>query len=160
MRRSRAIGLLALMAMLAGCAESTMIRSYPVGAKVSVDGNFVGATPAKFVTSRTEFEHREFVAVAEQPGYQTTQYTLQKTTCNGRIVGGVFTLGILLIFKRPTCFESPQYIDMPPLPPTPVAAAAPPPPGERLEQLEKMRDEGKVTPQEYERYRKQILDSM
>ena len=159
MRHSRGIGVLALMTMITGCAESTVIRSYPVGAKISIDGTFVGATPAKFVASRQDFEQKTFVAVAEQPGYQRTEYTLQKTTCAGRIVGGVFTLGILLLFKRPTCFESPQYIDMPPLPGVPTAASGVPP-SERLEQLEKMRSEGKVTHEEYERYRKQILDSL
>jgi hypothetical protein len=123
MQRARGIGLLAVVSMIAGCAESTMIRSYPVGARISVDGHFVGAAPAKFVTSRQDFEQKTFVAVAEHPGYQKTEYTLQKTTCKGRIVGGVFTLGILFLFKRPTCFQSPQYIDMPPLA---GAAAAPP----------------------------------
>ena len=123
MKRSRGIGLLALLTTITGCAESTMIRSYPVGARISVDGIFVGATPAKFVASRQDFEQKTFVAVAEHPGYQRTEYTLQRTTCKGRIVGGVFTLGILLLFKRPTCFQSPQYIDMPPLPGVPGPAA-------------------------------------
>ena len=147
------------MALTTGCAETTTIRSYPVGAKVSVNGAFVGATPAKFITSREEFEQKTFVAVAEQPGYQRTEFTLEKTTCRGRIVGAVFTLGILWFFKHPTCFESPQYIDMQPLP-AQSAAAVVPSPSERLEQLEKMRSEGQITPAEYERYRKQILDSM
>src|SRR5689334_4184941 len=102
MQRLRGIGVVALLSVIAGCAESTMIKSYPVGARISVNGVFVGAAPAKFVTSREQFDRETFVAVAEQPGYQRTELTLQKGTCRGRIVGAVFTLGILLLFKHPT----------------------------------------------------------
>jgi hypothetical protein len=130
MKHSRGIGMVALLTIIAGCGESVMIKSYPVGARISVDGTFVGATPAAFVTSREQFDAKNFVAVAEHPGYQRTEYTLQKTTCAGRVVGGVFTLGILFLFKRPTCFQSPQYIDMPPLPAAPGSAAPRVPPSE------------------------------
>jgi hypothetical protein len=159
MVRCRGVALLALLAALAGCAESTLIRSQPEGARISVNGRFVGTAPVRFTVPRKEFTSQEFTVLAEHEGYEAAQTTLRKRTCPGRIVGGVFTLGVVLIFKRPTCFEDPRYVSLVALPAAPVVGQKPTV-SERLEQLDKMREAGRVTPAEYERHRRQILDDL
>ena len=153
------LALIAPLALVAGCAESTLIRSYPMGARISVNGNFIGTSPVVFSVPRNQFSAQEFTVTAEHPGYEPGTSTLQKRTCPGRIVGGVFSLGISLIFKRPTCFDDPQNVSLVALPAAP-AGAAKPTVNERLEQLETLRREGRITPAEYERLRREILGDL
>jgi hypothetical protein len=108
---------------------------------------------------RNEFSAREFTVRAEQMGYEPGEIQLRKRTCPGRIVGGVFTLGIVLIFKRPTCFDSPQYVSLVALPAA-SAADRKATVSERLQHLDQLRGEGRITPAEYEKIRRQILDEL
>jgi hypothetical protein len=151
--------LIAALTLIAGCAESTLIRSHPMGARISVDGSFVGTAPVVFSVPRDRFTAQEFTVTAEYPGYETGRSTLRKQTCPGRIVGAVFSLGISLIFKRPTCFEDPKTVSLVALPAAP-AGAAQPSVEERLEQLEALRRAGRLTPQEYQQLRRDILDDL
>ena len=153
------LALIAPLALVAGCAESTLIRSYPMGARISVNGNFIGTSPVVFSVPRNQFTTQEFTVTAEHPGFEPGRATLQKQTCPGRIVGGVFSLGISLIFKRPTCFTDPQSVSLVALPAAP-AGAAKPTVNERLEQLETIRSEGRVTPAAYARMRREILGDL
>ena len=155
----RRVALPALLAILAGCAESTQIRSHPEGARISVNGRFVGTTPVSFTVPRNEFTAQDFTVTAEHEGYESSQTLLQKRTCPGRIVGGVFTLGIVLIFKRPTCFEDPQYVSLVALPAAPGAGQKRTV-SERLQDLDQLRDQGRISPTEYEKIRRQILDEL
>jgi hypothetical protein len=150
---------LALLAIVCGCAESTQIRSYPAGARIAVNGDFIGTTPVTFAVPRKQFEAQEFTVTAEHEGYESGEIRLQKRTCPGRIVGGVFTLGIVLLFRPPTCFESPQYISLLALPAPPTTDQKPTV-SERLEQLDALRKDGRITPAEYQKYRRQILDAL
>ena len=150
------LALIAPLALVVGCAESTLIRSDPMGARISVNGNVIGTSPVVFSVPRDQFTAQEFTVTAEHPGYEPGRSPLQKRTCPGRIVGGVFSLGISLIFKRPTCFEDPHDVSLVALP----AGAAKPTVNERLEQLETLRREGHVTPAEYERLRREILGDL
>jgi hypothetical protein len=138
---------LALLVAVAGCAESTEIRSYPLGARIAVNGRFIGTSPVTFTVPRQEFAAQEFTVTAEHEGYEPGEIRLQKRICPGRIVGGVFTLGIVLLFRPPSCFASPQYIALLARPAPPVEQK--PTGSERLDHLEKLRDAGKITPEEY-----------
>jgi hypothetical protein len=155
----RRVALPALVAILAGCAESTEILSDPSGARISVNGRFVGAAPVIFAVPREEFSAQEFTVTAEREGYEPGGFQLQKRTCPGRIVGGVFTLGIVFLFRPPTCFDSPQTVSLVALPTAP-ADAQKPTIGERLQHLDQLRDERRITPAEYERIRRQILEDL
>jgi len=160
MRVSRSVSVLALGAMLLGCSESTMIRTYPPGSKLYVNDKFVGLTPVIFKVPRSEFGE-DFRVRAEREGYATTDSTLQKRVCGGRIAGAIFTLGIVFIFKGPTCFASPQDFAMAPLPGQGEAAGSREPTvDERLQRIEKMRDKGTITNEEYEHYRAEILKDL
>lgn len=147
----------ASLALAAGCAESTLIRSHPTGARISVNGQVIGTSPVVFTVPRDRFIAEEFTVTAEHEGYEPGQATLRKETCAGRIVGGVFSLGIAFIFKRPTCFEDPATVSLLALP---AAPAAGPSIGERLERIDALRREGRITPEEYDRLRRQILNEL
>ncbi len=163
MLHQHAVLLSAVCLILAGCSETAMVRSYPPGAKLFVDGQFVGITPVVYSVDRDEFAKRDFAVHLDRTGYVSTDGTLRKETCKGRVTGGVFTLGILFLFKGPTCFASPQDFSLDPTP-EPVAAEAgaarPPTVEERLDRIRKMRDRGIITDQEYEQYRKEILKDL
>jgi hypothetical protein len=147
----------------AGCGESVMVRSYPPGSKVYVNDEFVGVTPAVYTVDSSEFSKRDFAVRLDRTGYASTDGVLRKQTCPGRVTGGVFTLGILFLFKSPTCFASPQDFLLEPLPDQAVSEAGTlhqPTLEERLDRIRKMRDEGVITPEEYEHYRREILKGL
>jgi hypothetical protein len=89
----------------AGCAESTVVRTVPSGTDVWVEGQFIGKSPATFVVSRSEWRE-VFQCHLEKEGYLQQDCEMHDTIGAGRIVGGVFSLGISLIFKRPSTLQS------------------------------------------------------
>lgn len=159
MNRTGAACAVALCLTLAGCAESTLIRSYPPGAKLYVNDQYIGVTPHAFTVPRQEFADHTFTARVERDGYAPAEETLQKRTCTGRVVGGIFSFGISFIFKRPTCFDTHQDFSLTPLP-NQAAAAHQPTIEERLQRIERMRDQGTITNEEYEHYRSEILKGL
>jgi len=155
--------LLVACCLVAGCSESAMVRSYPPGSKLYVNGAFVGVTPVVYTVDSSEFPDREFAVHLERTGYTSAEGVLRKQTCPGRVTGGVFTLGILFLFRGPTCFTSPQDFLLEPLPgqtESDGGTAHLPTVEERLERIRKMRDEGIITPEEFEHYRKEILKDL
>ncbi len=82
------------------------------------------------------------------------QITLRPSA--GRIIGGIFTVGILFAFKP---MRVPRDVDV-------VLEKASSPkvdqadPSMRLLRLEKLRDDGMVTPEEYQRRREAILNDL
>jgi PEGA domain-containing protein len=90
-------------ALLYGCAESVAIKSYPPGAKAYIDGQFVGTTPVstQFPRDQVTPEHTWRV---EFRNCDPTEGKLATRVAPGRIVGYVFTLGILAAFRGPYYF--------------------------------------------------------
>lgn len=160
MKATRRAGLIVLSVAMVGCAESTVIRSYPSGAKLYVNDQLKGITPVVLTVPRSEFADENFRVRLEHDGYATAEEKLQKRVCGGRIAGGVFTLGIVFLFKRPTCFASPQDFVLAPLPGHDVPLAHQPTVDERLQRIQKMRDQGIITNEEYEHYRREILKDL
>ncbi len=72
MLRVLSLGLL----LLAGCASRTLIRSSPSGARVSVDGAFVGVTPYTHQDSKVAFSTTAIRLT--KPGYQEFVTTLRR----------------------------------------------------------------------------------
>jgi hypothetical protein len=134
-----------------------MVRSYPPGSKVYVNGDFVGVTPVVYTVGGAKFTGREFPVRIERTGYAPADSVLRKQTCPGRVVGGVFTLGILFLFRNPTCFVSPQDFLLEALPNTADAGGAHQPTvEERLDRIRRLRDQGVITNEEFEHYRSEI----
>lgn len=160
MKRLLSLVMLAIVGV--GCSETTLIRSYPPASKLSVNGKFIGLTPTRFTIPRSEFAGEFEVHVAHE-GYTPIDGTLKKRVCPGRVVGGIFTLGVSLLFRGPRCFADVQDFNLAELPGR--AATRPAVPGSggqptvegRLQRLQQMRDDGTINQQEYEDYRQRIL---
>ena len=163
-RESVAASLLYLS--LVGCAESTLVRSYPSGAQLYINNHYEGVTPIELTVPRSEFSAANIQMRLERDGYEPFAGTLKKSTCPGRIVGGIFTLGIVLIFKPPTCFQDPQDFSLVALPGDSTTANGEIPAApqltveERLHRLQRLRESGAITNQEYEHYRAEILKGL
>jgi hypothetical protein len=151
--------LLALSASL-GCSESTVIRSSPPGAQAFVNDRFVGVTPTVFTVPRAQFDEK-FECRVELDGYEPATQNLRKVTAPGRIVGGVFTLGIVSIFKGATAFDSPHDFALrrsAQATKTGASKAEEGPSAEsRLRRLQQMRAAGTITEEEYNSYEVEIL---
>src|SRR4030095_186960 len=149
--------------LVAGCSESAMVRSYPPGSKLYVNGELVGITRVFYTIDSSEFSTRDFAVRVDRTGYTSAEGVLRKQLCPGRVTGGVFTLGILFLFRRPTCFTSPQDFVLEPLPDQPASDGGTPhlpSVEERLDRIRKMRDQGIITPEEFEHYRREILKEL
>jgi hypothetical protein len=146
-------------ALLSACSESTMIRSYPPNAKLYVNGTLMGLTPIVYTAKHSRISDVYQVRL-EREGYQPLEDVLHTRICPGRIVGGIFTLGIVLLVRGPTCFASPQEFTLQPSPAGTAEGVAPPTIEERLQRIERMRDQGTINQQEFEEYRKEILKGL
>jgi hypothetical protein len=134
-RRGARSGRLALVLVLAGCTEATMIRSSPPDATVYVDGKFAGVTPLRFVVPRSRFSNHMHYRV-EREGYLPDEGVLRTQVRTGRVIGGLFTLGLIWPFRGVTAFVARHDVALekapPPTPsPTPEAAPLPAPPPDR-----------------------------
>jgi PEGA domain-containing protein len=104
-------------ALTVGCAESELVRSVPPDAKVFIDDKLVGSTPINFATQ----DVRPLPYRIEKPGYPAAEGTIQTRIAPGRVVGAVFTLGILAIFRSMHYF-TPNPLDVIFGPEVPAAA--------------------------------------
>jgi hypothetical protein len=161
MPRSRSSALLLCLALVAsGCAEATRVRSMPAGAMVYEGDRSFGVTPTVFRVPRSRWKDH-FELRLELDGYDTAEVTVPTQVAGGRIVGGIFTLGFVWIFKRPTTL--PDTVDVrlvPKLAPL-VAVPAPPPSVEdRLRALQQLRDRDLITEPEFRKRREEILNQL
>jgi hypothetical protein len=90
--------------VLGGCAESTVIRTHPPGASLWINDTYLGQTPVEYGCSRDAFGGPHHYRL-ELAGYRTAEGELRKHVMAGRIVAADLTLGLSLIFKRPTGFR-------------------------------------------------------
>lgn len=152
------VAAVALAAVVAGCAESTQVRSYPAGSKVFVNDSFVGLTPMDYKVPKADIG-RDFHVRVEHPGYESVQGVLRKEVCRGRVAGAVFTFGILLLFKSTTCFAPVQDFALPEMEGGEGRAASVGAPSveTRLQRLERLREQGIITDEEFRRHREAIL---
>lgn len=79
----------------AGCTETVVFRSMPPGARVFVDDSDIGSTPAEFSTR--DVVPRTYRLEIE--GYAPQTGNLTPRVGGGRVVGAVFTLGLVAIIR-------------------------------------------------------------
>ncbi len=152
--------LLPLFVTLVGCAEEMDVRSMPAGAMVYEGTKSFGVTPTTFRVPRSQWRD-QFVLRLEHDGYEPAQVTVPTEVAKGRIVGGIFTLGIVWLFKRPTTLPDEVDVRLVPNLPPPVAAATPrPSTEERLQTLQQLLDRGLITEPEYRRRRDEVLNQL
>ena len=101
----RHVGLLALITAVSvyGCAEGVAIKSYPLGAKAFVDGQYIGTTPAEADIPRSAVGQPHSWRV-EYRNCDSAEGQLQTRVAGGRIVAYIFTLGVVAIFKGPSYY--------------------------------------------------------
>jgi PEGA domain-containing protein len=104
MRSAKVLALFLATLLGPGCGESTLLRSRPAGAKVWVNDKYIGTTPVEYFCPRPEFSQPQRYRL-ELDGYLPSQGELSRYVHPGRIIGGGFSLGISLIFKRPVGFR-------------------------------------------------------
>ena len=172
-RMTKLLVMLPLM-ILAACADSTLIRTEPPGAAIYVRKKFVCLSPCEYSAPRSEFSPHTALRI-EKTGYEPIETELKSKIMPSRIVGGVFTLGIVPLFKRPYTYYFHQEYALSPI----TVAAAPAPPIQadqrgaeegsvqqsrpqdvagRLRKAQDLYDRGLISDQEYKRARNQILN--
>jgi len=166
--------LLVLIAVgLLGCAEATLVHSAPSGARVYYRDRFIGVTPTRLIVPHEDLRSPMVIRL-EADGYQPQDVNVPTTIGKGRVVGGIFTLGINWIFKPPTTLV--DRVDVPLTPVSPVTAAPtipPAPPAEpavgapartdpaaRLRRLNDLYERGYINETEYQRRRSEILKGL
>ncbi len=146
------------VATLTGCTEATQIRSYPAGSKVYINDAFVGLTPMPYRVASADIG-RDYRVRIEHQGYLSAEGMLKKEVSAGRVTGSVFSFGILLLFKSPTCFATVQDFALTECADevSPVSHTDAPSSETRLQRLERMHADGIITDEERSRYRDAIL---
>lgn len=84
--------LIVAVALFGACTSSTVINSRPQGAKVYLNGEYVGMTP--YVMSDTKITGSSTMVRLEYPGYEPTNTTIVRNEefDVGACIGGVFLL--------------------------------------------------------------------
>ena len=159
--RIRLIAAIIALASTTGCAEYGHVRTTPPGAKVELDGSFVGITPTLVRVPRSELGDPPHYRL-ELDGYRPEEGQLQTGIGAGRIVGMVFTLGIVGIFKDAR-YIKPVNVDLDrnevvggqSLGQKP--SGAPADTEARLRRLSELYQRGLITEDEYRRYREETV---
>jgi hypothetical protein len=86
-----------------GCGERVRIKSYPPGALAYLNDELIGTTPAETKMSRRQVSRRNQWRV-EFRNCEPAVGELRTRVAPGRVVGYIFTAGILAIFRGPYAF--------------------------------------------------------
>lgn len=150
--------LLLVAAILNGCTQAIVFRSDPPGARVSLNGDFIGITP-----SRYEIPERPLPEVlnyrVERGGYLPQEGQIRPVFGVGRLFGAIFTLGIVYVFRNPYLYKAHYDFALSPVGDRDVQAE-PLRVEERLRRLKDLFDQGLISEQEYQQQRAAILHGL
>jgi hypothetical protein len=158
-------------------AAEIVVQDAPAGARVYVDGKYVGDTPLNVPVPCDEVADRRYRI--EHPTCGVQEGILNARVRGGAITGMVFTFGILAIFLCPRYFV-PVHVRyssgpcanlgltregevLPPAQPLGQSQPAPPAGGDlavRLRVLRDLHERGVLTDAEYDRERENALDGL
>ncbi len=68
--------IITIIALMSGCASVTTIRSVPEGAKVYVDGAYMGKTPYEYSDTAVSGSSKE--VKLEKSGFKTSYHTMRR----------------------------------------------------------------------------------
>ena len=162
--------------LFASCASTTLIQSYPTGAKIYVEGQPVGVTPYWYTDTKIMGSLTKIDIVKE--GYEPFYTTLSRTedVDFGAIIGGFF---VWVPFLWTMQYKPSHNYELVPLTPQPQPVAPviatpkiePPkvieqqptvqqvsPKVQRLRDLKQLLDEKIITVQDFEKQKQKILD--
>jgi hypothetical protein len=138
-----------------GCAgaEPAALHTTPPGAKIYLNGKFVGLSPTTFMVGRSEGTH--YRAVLD--GYSPAEGELESRIAPERVFGSIVTAGIVAIFMGWHQYPT-TYVDLgPPLNPAPPETRSP---EDRLRHVQNMYDQRLINEEEYNRLRSEILHEL
>lgn len=133
-----------LVLLVTGCAHRTRIETNPGGASVFIDDRFTCLTPCMYKVPATQLA--ESPLRIDRTGYEIINTRLETRIMPSRIVGGIFTLGLVPLFKWPRTYRSLHYYDLRPLDRR-----------ERLAEIDRQRALGAITEEEHRQLRMRIL---
>ena len=149
-----------LFLLLAGCTETAMFRSLPPGATVTVNNRIIGTTPVEFSTPSKSLGQEPFRYRIEADGYRPVEGVLKESVGGGRVVGYVFTLGILSAFRSVKTFgDQPVEVVLERVE-VPGSAHATDSIEQRLNQLKDLHERGVISDEEYKRARTDALRAL
>lgn len=170
--------ILVSIVLFTGCVSSTLIQSYPPGAKVYIDGEPVGVTPYWHSDSKITGSITNVDLVKD--GYETLYCSISRTerVNVGAIVGGFFCWPVFLWTMEynpahnyelvplameqqqfPTEVSTPEEVQpqiMQARPQTQTAHTK----TERLKELKQMLDDNLINKEDYEKQKQRILNEM
>jgi hypothetical protein len=146
--------------LLLGCSENTVIHTNPEGAKVYINGEFIGVSPVKYEIPDSQlpsvFRYR-----LEHQGYVSQEGEFHTKVSGGRVTGTIFTLGILGLFKSPSALDNEYRFALEPIESTSSSAPTQSDAAKRkLEELKQLRDRGILTEDEYQRKRADVIKGL
>lgn len=143
---------------LGGCSESVMIRSAPPDAAVLIDGQRIGLTPTQFTVSRSDL--KPYSLRLEKQGYETVADIITPRVAPGRVVGAIFTLGILYLFRSPYYLAAERTYALPPDPRAVEEARKAERDrtiGQTLRNLQDLHERGEISDEELKNRRQRLL---
>ncbi len=162
---------LAALLFFTSCASTTTIMSRPPGAKVFINGEYIGETPVNY--SDTKILGSANHVVLEKDGYENlvTSFSRDEEFDIGALIGGLFVwIPYLWIMKYKAArtyelvplgdIQQPPQIRMVPKSfenqKAPTSSLIPK--TDQLRELKKLLDEGIITKEEFESEKKKILN--
>ncbi|MBI1816752.1 MAG: SHOCT domain-containing protein [Deltaproteobacteria bacterium] len=115
----------------------------------------IGTSPVLFTTPTKSLERSTFHYRVEADGYVPAEGELKERVSAGRIVGYVFTVGILRAFRGVKTFREPVEITLQPVGATAHAASTAL--EARLNELKSLHDRGVISDEEYRQARAAAL---
>lgn len=153
--------LLAGSVLMTSCTSSTMIQSIPTGAKIYIDGEPAGVTPYKH--SDTKTIGSTTMVKLEKEGYESmnTNFSRNEEVDAGAVIGGFFFLVPFLWtmkYKPVHTYELTPVDSVNKVNQRPVKLAPQQTKAERLRDLKSLLDDKIITPEEFEKEKKKILE--
>lgn len=143
----------------AGCSQSTFFRSDPPGARISVNGQFVGITPARYEMAEQNVPRVIHYRV-ERGGYLPQEGEIRARFSGGRLVGAIFTLGLVYAARSPFVYKEVYDFALVPVDDPRDVQEQPLRLDERLRRLQDLFEQGLITEDEYQRQRAAILHGL
>lgn len=158
--RSPGVARLLLVGMLVpalGCTQTSHIATVPSGAKVWVNEEFLGVSPVELTVESgagVRFPSR-LQARIERAGYEPLEVVLPTQVSGGRVAAGIFTLGMAFYLQGVRTVRRGYVYAL-----YPIIASESDISDEwvrGLRQLDRLRQDGLLSDQEYERRRSILL---
>ncbi|MEW5918037.1 MAG: PEGA domain-containing protein [Gemmatimonadota bacterium] len=102
------VALIVLIATTIGCTESVYIQTTPPGARVFVNNREIGVSPFEFEAPSKDLPTTRYEYRMELPGYRPAEGFLPTRVSVGRVIGSIFTFGLIAAIRGVRVFGEDQ----------------------------------------------------